>query len=374
MFKKITNKKAFLWSPTLEMNEDQIKSSKVDDIIIAGNHFKMYHDDWKHHIHIKCTDRCDSNCSFCIEKSERDNPQNVKNLLESSKFILKTLNNQGMLRTVSITGGEPMIFPKINELIDIIKSYNIMLLSINTNGYNINKLQDFDGWINISKHAIDDRDVFKRDFVITPKYLMRFRKTHPHIKIRLQCVLGTSNISTINDVFKFIDYFKGYVDDFSFRNLIIDGKESCINDTLLSLRYILFTYHEFVEQVIQDYYVYETYIYNGIPITISWSNMKELMNYNESHNSNFLEEIIVHPDGIISGSWNKKSLVIYTPSDTKGNEYIPCLGKNCAQKESCRRYCGNQAKKITTKRKKPVVIPADSCHSADKHWGGSSCW
>ena len=43
------------------------------------------------------------------------------------------------------------------------------------------------------------------------------------------------------------------------------------------------------------------------------TNVNTKQNYNETQKNNFLEEIIVHPDGMVTGSWNKKTLVIHKP-------------------------------------------------------------
>lgn len=344
MFKRITTKEDFIENPILEMNIQEIENSQTDDIILYDKTFRMYSDEWKHHVHIKCTDRCDSNCNFCIEKSERNNPQNENNLITSTKDLLEQLSRQGQLKTVSITGGEPTVFKRIGDLIDIIGSFDLLLFSINTNGRNLEVIpRDFKGWLDISKHAVDDREVFKRDYNIDCSKLKLFKETHPNTSIRFQCVLGVSNeMKTIQDILNYIETFRLYVDDFSFRNLIINNDEGKIDDLLLEFRKLLFESGGFVEQVIQDYYVYEVYNFLGTTVTLSWSNMKELKNYNETHSSNFLEEIIVHPDGMITGSWNKKSLIIHRPVNTEDNTYIECRGINC--KNHCKRYIGNKFK------------------------------
>lgn len=357
MFKVITDKEEFIQNPILEMNEEEIKRAKTDDIVLYGKHYRMYANDWKHHVHIKCTDRCDADCKFCIERSERNNPQNIDNMLLSTSIVLEELANQGHLKTVSITGGEPTIFPRLEELINIIDSYDLVLFSINTNGRFLNKIpSSYTGWVNISKHGINDASVFNRSFNITTDIVSDFKKKHPFTKVRFQCVLGTNeNMKTLGNIIDFILEFKDVVDDFSFRNLIIESNEDEINKTLFDFRNILFNNGEFVEQVIQDYYVYETYKMFGTLITLSWSNMAKLKEYNESNNSNFLEEIIVHPDGVVAGSWNKKSLVIHTPKSRLKDEYIPCRGIGC--ESPCKRY-------ISTSTPQKVHTIVDSCGSS----------
>lgn len=67
---------------------------------------------------------------------------------------------------------------------------------------------------------------------------------------------------------------------------------------------------ELIEQVLKDYYVYETWRLNGTLITLSHSNMGLLRRMEENEPDNLLREIVVHPDGHISGSWYRNRKVI----------------------------------------------------------------
>jgi len=308
MFKTITDKSQMIKDPVLEMEI----SSAYDVINLFGKEYRMYKDEWKHHVHFKCTNNCDANCAFCIERDSRHDGGNPKKFYESCSQLLEQLNEQGMLRTVSITGGEPSIFPLINETIGLINKYDVMLFSMNTNGRLLNALDRdiVNGWLNISKHSTHDAHIFKREFEVTPEYLAEIRARQPRAKIRFQCVLGLEDgLQSLDEVKAFIKHYNDVVDDFSFRSLIVENKDGEVPQLFKDLRDWLFPHC--VEQTIQDYYVYEVYDVEGYkPITISWSNMYLLKQYNESNNDNFLEEIIVHPDGMITGSWNKKTLII----------------------------------------------------------------
>lgn len=373
MFRRITEKKDFIQNPVLEMNAHDIAHASTDKIVLFGKKYRMYSDEWKHHVHIKCTDRCDANCSFCIERSERNNPQNEKNMMDSTKEVLLQLAAQGYLKTVSITGGEPTVFKNIKELINLIGSFNLKLFSINTNGRYLSRIpKNFNGWVDISKHAIDDTDVFNRAYSIDVSKIALFKSGHPDASVRFQCVLGVSDkMKTLEDVIEYIMEYRDYVDDFSFRNLIIENNESEINNLLLELRSLMFNHGEFVEQVIQDYYVYETYKFLGTTVTLSWSNMKELKEYNESHDSNFLEEIIVHPDGMVTGSWNKKSLIIYKPEDQSQNSFIECKGIGC--KNPCKRHVGRKIKSSSVDDCYVDSCQTDSCSTYVDSCSISSC-
>ena len=67
---------------------------------------------------------------------------------------------------------------------------------------------------------------------------------------------------------------------------------------------------ELKEQTIQDYYVYEIWNYNGIDITLSYSNMKMLLKTEKKEAYNVCREFILHPDGTFSGSWTRTNKII----------------------------------------------------------------
>ena len=311
MFKVITEN--FLECPKLEMDITE----PTDDIILFGKHYRMYKDDWKHHVHLKCTNKCDANCAFCIEQESKTDRENSAAFLDSARAVVSQLKEQSHFKTLSVTGGEPTIFPYLQEVIDLASESNPLLFSINSNGAAMNtaiKENTFNGWFNLSKHSIDDKHIFRRTKNIGAREIREFKKRQPEGKVRLQCVLGMKNgINSVEGCLDFIDIYRGEANDYSFRSLIVDTAHGAVPDIFWEFRKFLFDGKFIVEQTIQDYYVYEIYEYDGVRITLSWSNMYLLQKYNETQTNNFLEEIIVHPDGMVTGSWNKKTLVIHNP-------------------------------------------------------------
>lgn len=309
MFKTLD--KDFIREPVLEMNITE----PTDDIVLFGKNYKMYKDDWKHHVHLKCTNRCDAHCAFCIEHASKADRENPQLFLDNTRSLLQQLSDAGHFRTLSVTGGEPTAFLRLQEVVDMANEFKPLLFSINSNGSgmlsNI-KERTFNGWLDLSKHSIDDRHIFKRNLNVDREHIMEFKSRQPDGKVRIQCVLGVAGgLETIEDIDKFIDYFKGAADNFSFRSLIIEEDHDKVPALFKKFRNMMFDGGMTKQQVVQDYYVYETYDYKGADVTVSWSNMAQLRTYNETHpDERFLEEIIVHPDGMITGSWNKKTLVI----------------------------------------------------------------
>ena len=310
MFKTLT--KDFIENPTLEMEITE----PTDEIELYGKKYRMYKDEWKHHVHLKCTNRCDANCLFCIERSSRNDREDAQAFMDSTKEVVSQLKEQGHFKTLSVTGGEPTLFCRFGELLDYGREVEPLLFSVNSNGLGMNNPYlkgKFHGWFNLSKHAAYDGHVFGRSTFITEKYMEEFKKDNPDCKLRIQCVLGLKEgLSSIKEIGFFINRYHQVADDFSFRSLIIEDCEGKVPNLFMKFRNYLFSNGWCTQQTIQDYYVYENFSMPGVkPITISWSNMALLRRYNETHkDNNFLEEIIVHPDGAVTGSWNKQTLII----------------------------------------------------------------
>ena len=68
----------------------------------------------------------------------------------------------------------------------------------------------------------------------------------------------------------------------------------------------------FVVQLVKDYYVYETWNIEGFNISLYQSNMAFLHNIEQIEDDKILREIVVHPDGLISGSWYRNKKIITT--------------------------------------------------------------
>ena len=89
-------------------------------------------------LRISVSDYCNLRCFFC---SNEGMPLNQKNLthinLADLKILIKILSKKG-LKKVSITGGEPTVYPRILDLIDFLNNFNFKELFFHTNGVNLN--------------------------------------------------------------------------------------------------------------------------------------------------------------------------------------------------------------------------------------------
>ena len=103
-------------------------------------------------IYIEITNGCNLNCSFCIK-----NKRKIK-YINYSEFaiLLSKIKNYTDYLYLHILG-EPLMHPKINELIDT-SSINFKI-NITTNGYLIDKIKNNKNirQLNISLHSFDDK-------------------------------------------------------------------------------------------------------------------------------------------------------------------------------------------------------------------------
>ena len=315
MFIQNTNIKNYIHKCNVE--NLPIKYNDKMEVKLFGNTILVEKNEWLWHLHLKLTDVCNAKCSFCVEQNA-ERCENADYFVSQVDLMLSEMEKEGILFSVSVTGGEPLLFKKFKELCKVLNNHNIKFLTMNTNGKYLDKyISQIDGlfdFVNISRHATSDEmnnEVFK-DNMPTLDELKQMKSKFVHTKMRLQCVLCNEN--SINDVLDIINVYS-FADDLSFRKLMklseesgieYDDKENLYNQILE----YAYNHFELIEQTIQDYYVYEIWKYNDTFITFSYSNMKMLTEVEKIEDNRVCREFIIHPDGTISGSWNKNMKII----------------------------------------------------------------
>lgn len=99
-------------------------------------------------VYVEITNICNLKCPFCIGNQR---PEKIMTP-EEFKIVLKKLKNHTRYLYLHVLG-EPLIHPKINELIDLAKEN--FFINITTNGYLIKKIKDNKNirQLNISLHS-----------------------------------------------------------------------------------------------------------------------------------------------------------------------------------------------------------------------------
>jgi MoaA/NifB/PqqE/SkfB family radical SAM enzyme len=103
-------------------------------------------------IYVEITNNCNLKCDFCIGNKREKKFIDIENF----KLLLNKLDGYTDYLYFHVMG-EPLLHPKINDLINIAsKKFKI---NITTNGYLINRIKDNKNirQINISLHSFDDK-------------------------------------------------------------------------------------------------------------------------------------------------------------------------------------------------------------------------
>lgn len=226
-------------------------------------------------VQIIMTQECPYHCPFCLE---RQHPMKGAFQAEAQKEALRKILKEHPYARLTITGGEPGLYPNhVKDLIDIYKAESHQTFAnINTSGYNpeLNKMAH----INLSVN----------DYV----------KPNPHLfpDATIQTVLTDEQMNLL-----FIkNYMLDYPDhSFSFRYL--SGLEK--HDYDISIFNALQNDPEIGIHTfrIGDFFVYATFDYQGIHGRITLGDM-----YQQTHNDyqDGYSNIIIHPDGRIGINWN----------------------------------------------------------------------
>lgn len=284
---------------------------------LFGQEVLVEKNEWLWHLHLKITNACNAKCKFCVEQNSKCS-ENAKYYIEQVDKMLTEMEREGILYSVSLTGGEPLLFKEFSALCDILRKHDIKFLTMNTNGtYLKSHIDEIDGlfdFIDISRHSISDthnNEIFGTE-VPTIEELKDIKSSLKSTKVRIQCVM--CDVNSIDGLLEFVNMFR-FVDDISFRRLMKLPEKYGVtyktkDDLYNQILEYAFNNLKLVEQTIQDYYVYEIWNYDGINITFSYSNMNMLSNVENIEDKRVCREFIIHPNGVISGSWDFDNKVL----------------------------------------------------------------
>jgi organic radical activating enzyme len=119
---------------------------------------------WKHHYqminykngnpstviscHVSPTSRCNLGCSYCSVKRRNENEIE----LDVIKDFIEKLITRGLHAVIISGGGEPCLYPKINELLKWLKYDKELNIGMITNGTNSDLIEDWSvfSWVRVS--------------------------------------------------------------------------------------------------------------------------------------------------------------------------------------------------------------------------------
>lgn len=154
------------------------------------------------------TSKCNQKCKFCYRKHCKDNT------LSQNKKIFDNLS-QIKIDKITFSGGEPLMYEELFELVDYIRSKNSnIVLSITTNGKKIddtilNKIIKKFDWITFSIDSLNEtiNEEIGRGQEHSEKIIQLLKKCNNKIKIKINTVASKYNINDLEDIYKTISRY-----------------------------------------------------------------------------------------------------------------------------------------------------------------------
>jgi len=169
--------------------------------------------DGKLWLYVNLTDICNGSCPFCINPCVKNGTKKVD--IQSFHEVLQRIKDH--VYGVSVTGGEPMLFPKmINEIIGIVDEEfgSGVEMDIVTNGTDFAKIPemlDLDHLdsVHLSRHAISDEEnnlVFGFPTATSEVIASVLKKLDDPAQIVLNCVLMSGGIDNVQKITSYLDF------------------------------------------------------------------------------------------------------------------------------------------------------------------------
>lgn len=92
------------------------------------------------HLELHPTNRCNVRCFFCINEFHRPHGDHATLPWENLYGLLNQLADRDLKMIRLSGGGEPLIYPQIRELLDLMARRNIRIVDLNTNGTRLKDL------------------------------------------------------------------------------------------------------------------------------------------------------------------------------------------------------------------------------------------
>lgn len=217
------------------------------------------------------TQECPYNCSFCLE---RKNPMQGNNDFAAQIEALKNVLLEHPNARLSITGGEPGLYPDhVADIVNTYKQYgNNVFCSINTAGYS----KELNGLTHIN---LSYNDYVRKNPVDFPGCTVQTIIKNP----TAEYIKNFMNMDADNFSFRFLSGLKK-------TDYPVDIWNDLQNDKEIDVR----TFR------IGDFFVYATFDYMGKHARLTLGDM-----WQQQHNDykDGYSNIIIHPDGTVRTNW-----------------------------------------------------------------------
>lgn len=328
-----------------------ITKKELRPVHINGEDYLFY---GNANLSIFTSSRCNAHCNFCIAELRyfHDGVDYIKPAIKDDttyfnrlRLMLETV--KPLKPSVSITGGEPTIDPRLPEILKILIEYNVRKRTLTTNGSGLlTKIKDSNDTVldrlidyklqhlNISRahykeednnRIMDINNGFSNDQLKEVISIANANK----IRTRLSCVLLKGEIDSLEKMIEYLNWAESMgVDNVIFRQLMEFDKKtvktgripsfcSTNNVNLLPIweeidRDSRFS---FVHQVLGYYYYVEVFKYKKIDMVSEMADLRQIDIEKEriikkTNGVPVIYEMVFHPNGTLCGSWREWKEVI----------------------------------------------------------------
>ena len=194
-----------VFNEKIDIKDYFCSSSKTNNPLAANPTLRLY---------VKVTDDCNAKCDFCVNETSRDNGKIDLVKLED---VVRYLYANNLLHGVSLSGGEPMVYPdKVNDIINMIYRIDPNIeVQLSTNGLNFRKLLEFENInrlesIHLSRHHYDDEinyNIFRSRKVASENDIMSVQEGLEDKKIiNINTLVMRSYIDTLKEIKKMLNH------------------------------------------------------------------------------------------------------------------------------------------------------------------------
>jgi cyclic pyranopterin phosphate synthase len=291
---------------------------------------------------------CNGNCPFCVEKvrpaSRGSSLAAVKRCIDDKAYFAaldKALRLVLPLNpSLSITGGEPSIDPRLPRIISIVESYGFKKRTITTNGSGLIRnglvpalvAGGFEH-LNISRAHVDEarnQAIMQFDVPFSNADLHRVvdLTQGTRLRPRLSCVLLRGEVDCVDAITSYLDWAASMgVDNVVFRQLMAFDQARCAADPVISfsednrvmLDPILKEIYQnpadhhhaftFTKHVVGYYYYIEVYKYipkrgRSVDVVFENADLRFLDRDRAMPRGNpLVHELVFHPGGTLNSTW-----------------------------------------------------------------------
>ncbi len=331
----------------------------------GGRRFRVYDNA---NLSVYSAQTCNAKCPFCVEElrplSRGVTLEDQKRVEHSDgryfEALKQTLARLTEVRpSVSITGGEPSLDPRLPRILKVLRSADARKLTMTTNASGLllpckdtpekdildHVLQAGLKHLNISR-AHPDEKTNQRLMAIRPFHSNRElrevidRTNQTSTRLRLSCVLLNGHTESLDDCVAYLEWASSIgVDNVVFRQLMQVDEQTVVDNyvTRFSRRSrapmgpilesilpsaagsVCHPKFEFLRQVLGYYYYVEVYRYHSasgpVDVCIEGADLARIEEDKRSPgNQDVVHELIFHPNGALSSTWQPWDGVLMEPS------------------------------------------------------------